>query len=415
MAFVRSTDSLRLDPRLTWIARARPLLRRLAAHAGTHPDPVRFIGGCVRNALIDQPVQDVDIATILPPQEVLAVGEAMGIKTHPIGLAHGTVTVVLDGTNYEVTTLRRDIATDGRHAQVAFTDDWQEDARRRDFTFNALSANDRGAVFDPFDGIADLRAGIVRFIGDPKQRIEEDYLRMLRFFRFLALFGQVPPDPKVLTIIRRAASNLARLAPERVAYELLRLLAAPDPVPALIAAQETGLDVLGFAGDHASLARLIALPHEPDPLLRLGALLPVREAESHDPGMMAETLASRLRLSRRQTGRLRTLAFYKTMTWQAQEIQGLLLNEGRTAAIDAAAMAGARGGPRDLLTLAQDAPAPPFPLSGDDLTDLGLLPGPIIGQVLDQVREWWTQEGGSPDHAACLNHARALIGDEPDL
>ncbi|HJS85477.1 MAG TPA: CCA tRNA nucleotidyltransferase, partial [Acetobacteraceae bacterium] len=218
----------------------------------------RVVGGAVRDSLLGLPVADIDLATPASPDQVIAALTRAGVRTIPTGLGHGTVTALVDGRGYEITTLRRDVATDGRHAVVAFTDDWRTDAARRDFTLNALSMDRHGAVFDYFGGIADLRAGRIRFVGDPARRIAEDYLRILRFFRFHARYARAPPDGAAIRAIQAGLPGLARLSPERVWSELKRILEAPDPRAAL--ALMARLSVLAATlPEGADLPRLCAM------------------------------------------------------------------------------------------------------------------------------------------------------------
>src|SRR3984957_17058565 len=207
-----------------------PPVQALLAALASGGIAARFVGGCVRNWVSDRRVDDIDLAVDKPPETVMRALEAADLRVVPTGLKHGTVTAIVKGRVFELTTLRRDVETDGRRATVAFTDDWLEDAGRRDFTFNALYADPDGTLYDPFDGRADLKAGRVRFIGDPDRRIEEDRLRVLRFFRFFAWYGKPPIDRPGFEACRRHADALGALSGERVAKELLRLLAAPAPV-----------------------------------------------------------------------------------------------------------------------------------------------------------------------------------------
>ena len=243
----------------------------LGALGGT----ARFVGGCVRDALLGRAIVDIDIATPLLPEEVMRRLEAAGIKAVPTGLDHGTVTAVAPPRRFEVTTLRRDVETDGRHARVAFTDDWAADASRRDFTMNALFLDAEGRVFDPMGGLPDLHAGRVRFVGDPATRIREDVLRILRFYRFQAHYGRGEADPPARADCRALAPLLPSLSGERVAAELLKLLAAPDPMPTLrlMAADGVLAMLLPEARRLARLAALIPLEGIGDPLRRLAALL----------------------------------------------------------------------------------------------------------------------------------------------
>ncbi len=237
------------------------------------------VGGCVRNALMDMPVADVDIATSAKPQTVTELADSAGIRTIPTGLEHGTVTVVVDGTAFEVTTFRRDVETFGRHAVVAFADSIDEDARRRDFTMNALYADASGLVHDPLNGLPDIQARRVRFIEDADTRIREDYLRSLRYFRFHAWYGDHAQgtDPDALSAIAKNLDGLATLPGERIGAEMMRLLAAPDPAPALAAMTATGvLHAVLPGGDPQFISPLVHLEiiaHRlPDPIRRLAAL-----------------------------------------------------------------------------------------------------------------------------------------------
>ncbi len=257
-------------------------LDALTGALGAAEGDARFVGGAVRDTLLDIPVADVDIATRHTPEAVVARLKAAGIRTVPTGIAHGTVTAILDGRPIEVTTLRRDVSTDGRHAVVAFTDDWKQDAARRDFTMNALYADPAtGTVHDWFDGLADLAAGRVRFIGDPLQRIAEDHLRILRFFRFHARFGAVP-DAAGLAACTARANDLMALSRERIAAELLKLLVARDAVTVVRLMVDHGIlravlpEIDAAGADRLALlaSREGAAAIAPDPVRRLAALLP---------------------------------------------------------------------------------------------------------------------------------------------
>ncbi len=256
----------------------------------------RIAGGAVRDTLAKRPVADIDLATPRRPDQVVAALTEAGIRAVPTGIDHGTVTAVSDGRGFEITTLRRDVQTDGRHAVVDFTDDWRADAARRDFTINALSMTRGGAVFDYFGGIGDLHAGVVRFVGDPARRIAEDYLRILRFFRFHARYASGPPDAAAVAAIRMGVPGLARLSAERVWSELARILAAPDPRGAVALMAELGVlaMVVPEGADPERLARVVAAGAPADPVLRLAALL-VGDAEA---------FAARLRLSSAERERL---------------------------------------------------------------------------------------------------------------
>ena len=258
----------------------------------------RFVGGCVRDALIGRPVADIDIATPMTPQAVVDAVTRAGLKAVPTGIEHGTVTVVSSGRPYEVTTLRRDVTTDGRRATVAFTEDWAEDAARRDFRLNALYADRTGAVFDPTgEGVADAEAGRIVFVGEPERRIREDYLRILRFFRFRAWFGRGEADGAALAACSALKAGISQLSAERISAELIKLLSAPDPRAAVHLMADTGVlfEVLPWAGDASMFLPMIQIDR--DPILRLSSLLP------GDPDVVREA-AEKLRLSNAQKARL---------------------------------------------------------------------------------------------------------------
>jgi len=356
----------------------------------------RAVGGCVRDALARRPVHDVDIAAPFPPEIIAARLTDAGLRVFETGLAHGTLTAVLDHQAVEVTALRRDTNTDGRHAEVEWTTDWQEDAARRDFTINAMSCDAGGALWDYFGGRDDLATGRVVFVGDPATRLREDYLRALRFFRFWARYGQGDADPMALAAIRAAVPGLrARIAVERIWMELKRLLEAPDPVPALALMRDGGLmrAVLPEAKGFVPLGRLIARGAPADPLLRVAALL---TGDAH------RRLASRLRLSGEEAARLRFL-----LEHPAPDAEGLIrfMAATRTLGPPVAALwlAEARDGQdRASLRLAAAAEAPVFPLQGRDAMALGVPPGPAIGQALRAVEAWWLAGDCTATREDCL-------------
>ncbi|MBV9735644.1 MAG: CCA tRNA nucleotidyltransferase [Acidisphaera sp.] len=372
--------------------------------------PARPVGGSVRDALAGRPVADVDLATPQPPQEVMAALARAGLRAVPTGLAHGTVTAVAGGRGFEVTTLRRDVSTDGRHADVAFTDDWQEDAARRDFTFNAMSMTRDGAIYDYFGGVTDLRAGLVRFVGDPATRIAEDFLRILRFFRFHARYGRGAPDAAALAAIAAGVPGLARLSAERVWSELKRILAAPDPCDAIAMMSRLGVlaAVLPEGADPGRLDALVQAGAPADPVLRLAALL------DGD----AEALAARLRLSVEEQRRLVALrrpgAPAPGMPRPGAGLADLrraLADTPKEVLIGRSWLAGA--GPEwDALRASLASLARPvFPLAGRDALALGFAPGPRVGAALRAVRAWWLEGGCLADAAACRAElARRLAG-----
>ena len=374
----------------------------------------RLVGGCVRDAIAGRAVADIDLATPEPPDAVTRALQGAGLRAVPTGLDHGTVTAVSGGRGFEVTTLRRDQATDGRHAQVAWTADWQEDAARRDFTMNAMSILPDGAVYDYFDGVADLRAGRVRFVGDPAARIGEDYLRILRFFRFHARYGHGEPDAAALDALRGGVPGLARLSPERIWSELKRILLTPDPRGAIRLMDGLGVlsAVLPGPFDLARLDRLLDAGGPADPLLRLAALVPGAGLD----------LAARLRMSVAERDRLVAWAGPPPAPGMDDDALRRLLADAPPNAVPGRAwLAGARkpegfaadAGPdwaslrERLAVLAR----PVFPLEGRDALALGVPPGPGVGELLRAVRAWWMEGGCRAGAAACRAElARRVAG-----
>ena len=370
------------------------------------PDCARFVGGSVRNALVGRPVDDFDIATRLKPEETMAALKRAGIKVVPTGLAHGTVTAVSGKKPYEITTLRRDVETDGRRAVVAFTDDWAEDAARRDFRLNALYADRTGAIFDPTgQGVADALAGRVVFVGDPRTRIEEDYLRILRFFRFYAWYGRAEPDPEGLAACAAHAEGLTRLSAERVSKELLKLLAAPDPRPAVHAMAHAGVlaRLLPAVADLTAFDAISAASD--DAVLRLSALLP------DDPDAVAE-IARGLRLPRAIERRLAQAAVGPLdPATDPRALRALIYREGAQAVRDLIQRGAAvRPGsdPMAALILIDGWPVPRIPVGGRDLAKIGLAPGPEHGRILKAFEAEWIAEDFPVDgHADRLKRLAA--------
>jgi poly(A) polymerase len=356
----------------------------------------RVVGGAVRDELAGSAVGDVDLATPRTPELVTQALQAAGLRTVPTGLGHGTVTALAGGRGFEVTTLRRDVETDGRHAVVAFTDDWRADAARRDFTINAMSMTRAGEVFDYFGGIGDLRAGILRFVGDPVIRIAEDYLRILRYFRFFTRYAGGPADPAALEAIRAGVPGLASLSVERVWSELAQILSAPDPRTAvgLMAELDVLAALLPEGADGAGLARLIVAGAPLDPLLRLAALL------TGD----AAALAARLRLSGAERDRLVALRTGPVPRPSDDDaaLRRLLADEAREVLVDRTWLA-CGGGPEWAALRARLAaiPRPVFPLEGRDVLALGEPEGPHVGALLRAVRQWWLDGGCVADKEAC--------------
>ena len=348
------------------------------------PD-ARVVGGAVRDSLAGHPVADFDLATPLPPGDVMAALNRAGIKTVPTGLAHGTVTAVVDGQPFEITTLRRDVETDGRHALVAFTSDWRQDASRRDFTINAMSMTRDGTVFDYFGGRTDLDAGRVRFVGDPATRIAEDYLRVLRFFRFQARYGRTTPDHATLLALRDGIPGLGRLSVERVWHELRRILVAPDPAEAIGLMRTLGI-WRAVAPEAAADANLAVLPA--DPVLRLAALL------SSDP----LELATRLKLSNEDRYRLVRLAATPPVRGSDADLRRLLADRLPRDLIDRTWLDADEAARQRLSAMKR----PVFPLEGRDAVALGVPPGPSVGALLREVRQWWMDGGCVAKRMACM-------------
>ncbi|NCQ23389.1 MAG: CCA tRNA nucleotidyltransferase [Rhodobacteraceae bacterium CG17_big_fil_post_rev_8_21_14_2_50_63_15] len=340
-----------------------------------------FVGGCVRNALLDAPVGDIDIATDARPDAVIDLARRAGLKPVPTGLEHGTITVVADHIPHEITTFREDVETFGRHAVVAYSSDLHTDARRRDFTMNALYARPDGTVIDPLGGLADLRARHVRFIEDPDQRIREDYLRILRFFRFHAWYGDAQNglDPEGLAACAAHLDGLESLSRERVGAELLKVLTAPNPAPSVAAMQATGvLHAVLPGADARALAPLVHLESEtnmaPDPLRRLAALA-------------GDDVADRLRLSRAQTRRLTQLRAAAIGTQRTPELGYRYgVAEGTNILLLRAALIGVPLAPDMPRDLARGAAAR-FPVGAADL--MPGLSGPALGRRLADLKRRW--------------------------
>jgi poly(A) polymerase len=370
----------------------RAVIAALEAAGG--PGCARFVGGCVRNAVIGQPVADVDIATTLTPDVVDRAIRAAGLKSVPTGIAHGTVTAVVERTPFEITTLRRDVSTDGRNATVAFTDDWAEDAARRDFRLNALYADADGQVFDPTgEGLADALAGRIAFVGDPETRIREDFLRILRFFRFHAWYGRVEPDGPALAACRLLATGMTRLSAERVSSELMKLLSAPDPRAAVRAMADAG--VLAQVLPEAELTPLFdaAVEQGADATARLMMLLPPDEA-------VASRATARLRFPNAARDRLvfAARAFPPVrLSMSGREARAALYRHGPQAVSDAIRRRWAEAPDQDdaacrLLALAEGWRRPSLPVGGRDVARLGVEPGPETGRLLKAFEDAWIAE-----------------------
>ncbi|MPZ37247.1 MAG: CCA tRNA nucleotidyltransferase [Rhizobiales bacterium] len=393
-------------------------LPRLLGVLDRGSEEARVVGGAVRNALLGELVGDIDVATTALPDEVIRRAAAAGFKPVPTGVEHGTVTVIVDGTPFEVTTLREDVETFGRHARVAFGRDWRRDAERRDFTINALYAGRDGTVHDHVGGLADLADRRVRFIGDPAKRIAEDYLRILRFFRFHAAYGDAePPDPAGLSACIAARAGLETLSRERVRMEVFKLLVARHAVPALVSMSEAGLlvSVLGGVPSLASFANMIKLERElsmtPDPVRRLGAL-GVNTTED------ADRLRERLRLANAEYGRLVSMAddwWRITVATGMHDARVLIYRLGAQKFLGRALLAWSRSWDEgaadqrwhDLILLGDRWTAPVFPLRAADFIARGLTKGPALGAALRAAEEAWIAQDFPMDAGTIANIAEA--------
>jgi len=398
-----------------WL-KAKETQALIAALEAARPNGSRFVGGCVRNTLMGREVDDIDIATQLTPDQVTEVCAKAGFAAHPTGIEHGTVTVVVKGKPFEVTTLRRDVSTDGRRATVAFTESWEEDAQRRDFRINALYADAQGAILDPTGGgLDDARAGRVIFIGDARQRIKEDYLRILRFFRFNAWYAKTPIDPQGLHACADLVAGLDQLSVERIWKEVKKLLAAPDPRAAWegMSAIEVRARALPEMANETRLDALVALEADlmlpVDPLTRVAAALADQES--------ARALARRLKLSNEERERLVAALgddVKITSYMSLREMRRAIYSIGNEPFRDRVmlAWAGAGGGKaqhwRALLAHAQMWTPPKLPLSGDEVMAAGVPPGPKVGQVLREVEDWWIDADFPDDKLSVIERLKAV-------
>jgi poly(A) polymerase len=399
-----------------------PRLQRVLAALAAEGGEARVAGGAVRNALLGEAVSDVDVATTEVPARVTELARRARLEAHPTGIDHGTVTVVArdDGGlgAFEVTTLRVDVETYGRHAEVAFTDDWTADARRRDFTMNALYCDASGSVFDPVGGFPDLVERRVRFVGDAAARIREDFLRILRFFRFHARYGHGAPDAEGLAACVALQEGLEKLSAERIRQELMKLLVAPGAVPVLQVMVETGIAdrILPTGHDLARVARMAEIDAghglEPDPVLRLAAVGLETAAD-------ADTLRQALRLSNAEHLRLQHLAqtVPPTPALRDNERRIVLYQMGPQGFRDAVRFAWASDAGQfpaeawaKLLELPEHWPVPRFPVSGADLARRGIAAGPEMGRLLKRLEDWWMAAGFPADKEAVLDQLGALTG-----
>ncbi len=387
-----------------WLA--EPGLQRLLEVLGSDGEAARVAGGAVRNTLLGEEVGDIDIATTNPPHETIRRAEAAGFRTVPTGIEHGTVTIVANGATYEVTTLRADVETDGRHARVKFGRDWKADAERRDFTINAIYADAQGTLHDFVGGLGDIRTRTLRFIGDPEHRIREDYLRILRFFRFFAWYGSGRPDAEGLKACARLKEGLARLSAERVWSELRKLLAAPNPARALLWMRQASVltavlpesEKWGIDAIPGLIAAERSLGWTADAMTRLAAIVP-------PDAVRMKSLGERLRMSKAETARLIEWAsadaaradrsepalrreLYRRGVVGPRDRLRLALAAARVSAAHDSAMLMAAGHLSRQLGALEKWQKPIFPLSGHDLERLGLS-GKVLGDRLRQIEEEW--------------------------
>ena len=380
----------------------------------------RFVGGCIRDTLLGRSgeVTDVDIATPLTPPQVIAALTAAGLKSVPTGIEHGTVTAISNGKPFEITTLRRDVETDGRRAVVAFTKSWEEDAQRRDFRLNALYADPDGTIHDPTGGgLDDVAARRIVFVGDPETRIREDYLRILRFFRFLARVGDAAEaDPAGLAACAKLKDGIATLSGERIRQELFKLLAAPDPVPAMWLTMSSGVlyDAVPGAYSMGALSEMVSQDRWlglSDTLQRLVAILEAEEG--------AALAIARLKLSNVEASRVRTVFGISpdelTPQSSTTELRALIYSRGGPAVADRIRLRAANAleqEPEDwlpALELARTWSPPPFPVTGAEIKALGVAEGPLVGVVRKTVEDWWVAGDFSATKAEALAELRAIV------
>jgi poly(A) polymerase len=378
-AFMKRLPSLR---KATWLN--EPRLQEVMAVITRGGGEVRVAGGAVRNALLGVPIADVDLATTMLPADVMRVCKAAGFGVYLTGFEHGTVTVVNDGVPFEVTTLRRDVETDGRRAVVAFTSDWAEDAVRRDFTMNAMYCDATGKIYDFTDGYADLLRNRIRFVGDAKMRIKEDYLRVLRFFRFHARFGKGAPDKTGLAACAKLKSGLKKISAERVRQEMFKLVVAPRAVPTLKIMAASGVlkAIIPYTDDWQLVGRL-----PDDAVLRLYGL-----------AKKPEELKDILRLSNVEAQRIDDLLAAPDLSprLKPQEQRAMLYHLGGQAWADVVQLNWARGRAskadpkwQALLDLPKRWPIPKLPINGQDMLAAGIASGPQMGEMLRELEDWW--------------------------
>lgn len=392
-----------------------PALRKVmdVLNSGDKGPQALLVGGCVRNMLVGKAVDDIDIATKHKPPETMALLKAAGIKSVPTGLDHGTVTAVISDKSFEITTLRRDVETDGRHAVVAFTDDWGDDAQRRDFTMNTLLCDLDGQVFDPTgEGFSDLDARRIIFVGDPAARIAEDYLRILRFFRFHGTYGKAAPDENALQSCRKAADHVLGLSKERITQEFMKILAVDDIVDLLALMRKNNVLMPLFHQFYdpeimAALERHQKRHNAMDVISRIAVL-------AGFSGDYPDSVADYLLLSNKQK------AFYSTLLQSLNELSELTEKEAKFlvyktgvdvsvqaimlyAALHKAVL------PADLVDFMTTWHVPEFPVNGHDIKQAGVEDGPVLGAVLSRLESWWMEQDFAPDRQACLDELQGFL------
>jgi poly(A) polymerase len=418
-------EALERVKQASWLK--RPAVRAAFELLDGDQGHVRAVGGIVRNTILGDPASDVDMASIFTPDEVLDRAAKAGIKAIPTGIEHGTITLVFDDETIEVTTLRQDVATNGRHAEVAFGTDWEEDAKRRDFTMNALYVLADGSLYDPLHGVQDCLDRNVHFIGDAAARIEEDYLRILRFFRFFAYYGSGRPEAGGLKAAAKLKDGVKRLSAERVWAEFKKILAAPDPSRALLWMRTTGILALvlpegekwGMDAIHGIVAAEQELEWKIDPLFRLISIIPPHADK-------VKQLAERLKLSNDEAARLQKWAIQPPIAPEtsAKDVDKSLYWGDQTAILDRICLdlAGLRqklkqdqnmelmakiGALHQHMERAQAWTSPVFPLGGKDLIAQGVEPGAEMGKILNVLEQFWVDEDFQPDQAALLAKAKS--------
>ncbi|OEI82925.1 CCA tRNA nucleotidyltransferase [Brucella sp. BO3] len=413
------SESINISGKADWL-NAKPL-QALFKALNRDGGEARVVGGAVRNTLLGTGVSDVDLATTHLPEETVRLASEAGFKPVPTGMEHGTITVVVQGHPFEVTTLRRDIETNGRHAKVAFGTDWKADAERRDFTINALYVTADGTVIDQVGGLADIETRTLRFIGDAEQRIREDYLRILRFFRFFAWYGSGRPEAEGLRASARLKDGIAQLSAERIWSEMKKLLGAPDPSRALLWMRQAGVlnlvlpesEKWGIDAIHGLVRTQSDLGWQADPLLRLESLVP-------PDAVRMEELGKRMKMSNAERARLEAWARADAVKpgLSEQALKKAIYRGSKQALLDRIrlAYAAARqeavgsdeamiraGGFARLLDAAEHYDAPVFPITGGDLLARGIEKGPGLGETLRSLETLWIDSGFSLDRSALLD------------